>query len=116
MDADAVNAVAIDPELRAALAVVGGVFPPTVTPELIPFMRRSYASPPREELFAGRGLHVEELQFPGYGGAMLEASLVSRADARGPSGAVYLLHSGGMMFGDRFSGADLALSWVQALG
>lgn len=27
--------------------IVGGVFPPTTTPDLIPFMRRSYASPRR---------------------------------------------------------------------
>jgi hypothetical protein len=27
--------------------IVGGVFPPTITPDLIPFMGRSYASPSR---------------------------------------------------------------------
>ena len=39
-----------DPELRAGLAIVGGMFPPTVTSDLIDFMRVSYAGPPLETL------------------------------------------------------------------
>ncbi|MBM7461713.1 alpha/beta hydrolase [Microbacterium dextranolyticum] len=103
-----------DPELRAALAVVGGVFPPSVTPDLIPFMRRSYASPPREELMAGRDVIVEDVEVPGWGAA-LEASVV-RPTAGCSSAGILLLHSGGMMFGDRFSGADHALNWVERFG
>lgn len=102
------------PELRAALAVVGGVFPPTVTPDLIPFMRRSYASPPREELLAGRNVRVDDVQVSGWG-ASLEASVV-RPAAGGSGAGILLLHSGGMMFGDRFSGADHALNWVEEFG
>ncbi|KXZ61314.1 Carboxylesterase NlhH [Microbacterium laevaniformans] len=102
------------PELCAALAVIGGVFPPTITPELIPFMRRAYASPPRAELLAGRDLRIDDIEVPGWG-TSLEASVVRPAE--GGSGAgILLLHSGGMMFGDRFSGADHALSWVDKLG
>lgn len=102
---------AFDPELRAALAVVGGVFPPTVTPELVPFMRASYASPPREELLAGRRVEVEDIVVSGWG-AMLDGSIV-RPSSGGAGGGIVLLHSGGMMFGDRFSGADQALRWVE---
>ena len=65
-----------DPELRAALAVVGGVFPPTVTPDLIPFMRASYASPPREDLLRDRRVVVEDLSYPTFDGTLLEASVV----------------------------------------
>ncbi len=105
----------IDPELRAALAVVGGVFPPTVTPDLIPFMRRSYASPPRSELLRGRAIEVQDLRVPGADGVELDASIVR--PLAGASGAgILLLHSGGMMFGDRFSGADHALGWVEQTG
>ncbi len=105
---------AIDPELRAALAVVGGVFPPTVTPDLIPFMRRSYASPPRAELFAGRDIDVADISVPGWG-TDLDASIV-RPRTGGTGAGILLLHSGGMMFGDRFSGADHALGWVEDFG
>ncbi len=107
--------VEIDPELRAALAVVGGVFPPTITPDLIGFMRASYASPPRDELLDDRRVEVEDLTFPGFEGHVLAASIVRpTVGPRGP--AVLLFHSGGMMFGDRFSGADTALGWVERLG
>jgi acetyl esterase/lipase len=105
---------AFDPELRAALAVIGGVFPPTVTPELIPFMRRSYASPPRDELLAGRRVQVEDIELPGWG-ATLGASIV-RPSTEATGAGILLLHSGGMMFGDRFSGADHALRWVEQYG
>ncbi len=103
-----------DPELRAALAVVGGVFPPTITPDLIGYMRRSYASPPREEILAG--LDVVDVTFPGYENAPIEASVVSPPDTDGPLPAVLVFHSGGMMFGDRFSGLDAVLRWVRELG
>lgn len=105
---------AFDPELRAALAVVGGVFPPTVTPDLIPFMRRSYASPPREELLAGRHVRIEDISVPGWR-TTLEASIV-RPETGSSGAGILLLHSGGMMFGDRFSGSDQALRWVERFG
>lgn len=104
-----------DPELRGALAVVGGVFPPTITPELIGFMRQSYASVPRAQLLAGRAIEIVDFVIPGPAGEM-DASMISPTGAQRDSGAVYLLHSGGMMFGDRFSGLDDALDWVVDLG
>lgn len=109
---------AIDPELRAALAVIGGVFPPTITPDLIGFMRRSYASAPRDVLFADPGLSVRDLEVTAPDGTLLGASLVSpaAADPRLPLPTVVVLHSGGMMFGDRFSGLDTVLDWVLTLG
>jgi acetyl esterase/lipase len=112
------GSASIDPELRAALGVVGGVFPPTITPELIPFMRRSYASGPREILFADPGLAVRDLEVVVPDGTALGASLVSPAavDPSRPLPTVVVLHSGGMMFGDRFSGLDTVLDWVLPLG
>ncbi len=105
-----------DPELRAALAIVGGVFPPTITPRLIPFMRRSYASGPRDELLAGRAVDVVDLDIPGWHGAALRASIIGPRGAGSDLPGVLMLHSGGMMFGDRFSGLDTALDWVTDVG
>ncbi|MBC7760318.1 MAG: alpha/beta hydrolase fold domain-containing protein [Candidatus Saccharibacteria bacterium] len=104
-----------DAELRAALAVVGGVFPPTITPELIPFMRRSYASAPRDDLIAGRSLEIADVSIA-VQGATMSGALISRSGTVDPVGCVYLLHSGGLMFGDPFSGLDDALEWVMDLG
>jgi acetyl esterase/lipase len=88
-----------DPELKAGLAVVGGVFPPTITPDLIGFMRRSYASPPIGETLRGRAVERREHTIAAVAGD-----------------GVLFLHSGGLMFGDRFSGVDLVLDWVERLG
>lgn len=105
-----------DPELKAGLAVVGGVFPPTITPDLIPFMRRSYASPPIEQTLAGRAIERSEHTLAGHRGDPVEVSVLRPAGASGPRPGVLFVHSGGLMFGDRFSGADLVLDWVDGLG
>lgn len=116
MPADSAARSPFDPELRAALAVVGGVFPPTITEDLIPFMRRSYASPPREQLLEGFDIDVADLELPGYGGEPIAASVLAPAGADGALPTLLVFHSGGMMFGDRFSGLDGVVRWVAELG
>lgn len=110
------NRAVFDPELKAALAVVGGLFPPTVTPELIPFMRRSYASPARSDILAAHRIRIEDLHYPGHEGASIAASVISPEDSAQPLPALLIFHSGGMMFGDRFSGLDEPLQWVERYG
>ena len=39
-----------------------------------------------------------------------------RGDASGPLPTLLVFHSGGMMFGDRFSGLDEPLTWVERYG
>lgn len=105
-----------DPELRACLAVVGGVFPPTITPDLIPFMRRSYASAPIEDILGDRPIELRDLTVEGFDGGEITVSVLRPQGAQGPRPAVLYAHSGGFMFGDRFSGIDLALDWIERLG
>lgn len=105
-----------DPELKAGLAVVGGVFPPTITPDLISFMRRSYASPPIEDTLRGRAIERSEHTIAGHRGDAIGVSVLRPAGVEGPRPGVIFVHSGGLMFGDRFSGADLVLDWVDKLG
>ncbi|GAA1326667.1 alpha/beta hydrolase [Leucobacter albus] len=106
-----------DPELRASLAVVGGMFPPTITPELIGFMRASYASPPIEATLEQRGITRTDHTVPGYGGDDIAVSvLTADTGAQLPRVGVLFAHSGGLMFGDRFSGIDLVLDWVTDFG
>ena len=105
-----------DAELRAGLAVVGGMFPPTITPELIDFMRLSYASPPMNDLFRQHRIDVTDVVLPGYQGGDLTAAVLRPRDAQGPRPTVLYAHSGGLMFGDKFSGLDLVLDWVSDLG
>lgn len=107
---------AFDPELRAGLAVVGGVFPPTITPDLIAFMRRSYASAPIEETIAGREIVLGHEIATGHDGDEIEVSVFRPSRAGGARPGIVYAHSGGFMFGDRFSGLDLALDWIEQLG
>ncbi len=116
MTTNAVPRPGFDAELRAGLAVVGGMFPPTITPELIDFMRVSYASPPMADLFRERGIDATEVVLPGYQGVELTAAVLRPLGANGPRPTVLYAHSGGLMFGDKFSGLDLVLDWVSELG
>ena len=105
-----------DPELKAGLAIVGGMFPPTITPDLIDFMRVSYASAPLDDLLAERGIGRVDLEVPGHEGTALAVSVLRPAGATSGRPGVLYAHSGGLMFGDRFSGIDLVLDWVDRLG
>lgn len=106
-----------DAELKAGLAVVGGVFPPTITPDLVPFMRRSYASPPLDDILRGfPRVAVAHETIPGYREDPIEVSVFRHADAAGLRPCIVYAHSGGLMFGDRFNALDLCLEWVTGLG
>lgn len=108
--------VDFDPELKAGLAVVGGVFPPTITPDLIGFMRRSYASPPIAEILQGREVTHEEYTITAHAGDPMVVSVFRSPHASGARPAIVYAHSGGLMFGDRFNALDLNLEWVERLG
>lgn len=107
---------AFDAELKASLAIVGGVFPPTITPDLIPFMRRSYASPPVEETLAGRAVTHTEHTVLGHDDDPIVVSVFRPTGVTTPRPGIVYAHSGGLMFGDRFNALDLNLDWVDRLG
>jgi acetyl esterase/lipase len=105
-----------DPELKAGLAIVGGMFPPTITPDLIAFMRRSYASLPIADTLRARRIDRRDEVVAGHRGDPVEVSVLRPSGASGPRPGVLFIHSGGLMFGDRFSGADLVIDWIDRLG
>lgn len=107
---------AFDAELKAGLAVVGGMFPPTITPDLIDFMRTSYASPPLDDVLRERQIIRQDHTISSHDGSPMLVSVLRHAGATGLVPAVLYAHSGGLMFGDRFSGIDLVLDWVDQLG
>ena len=105
---------AFDPELRAGLTLVGGMFPPTVTPDLIEFMRASYAGPPVEDVVGDRAITYEDVTYAGHQDHRLTATVFRARGSTGRRPGVLFVHSGGLMFGDRFSGLDRAIEWVEA--
>ncbi len=100
-----------DPELRAGLAVVGGMFPPTITPDLIDFMRVSYAAPPIDDLLLAKGIVRTDDVVVAHDGHEVVVSVLRPEGVTGERPGVIYAHSGGLMFGDRFSGIDLVLDW-----
>jgi acetyl esterase/lipase len=105
-----------DPELRAGLAVVGGMFPPTITRDLIDFMRTSYAAPPMADLLAAKHITRTDDVVLAPDGHEIGVSVLRPEGVPDARPGVIYAHSGGLMFGDRFSGIDLVLDWVSDLG
>ena len=102
-----------DPELAAALSVIGEQLPPTLTPEMIPLMRQAPLSLPIEEVLAGRPITHEEFTVPGYEGGEIVVSVFRRTDHVAGGPAVFHIHGGGMIIGDRFFGAEGFAEWVE---
>lgn len=105
-----------DPELKAGLAIVGGFFPPTVTPDLIDHMRKAWASPAFDDTLSGRAVEREDVTVEGYLGEPIAVSLLRPSQASEPRPGILFAHSGGFMFGDRLSGVSGILHWVDRLG
>jgi acetyl esterase/lipase len=102
-----------DPELEAALAVIGDQLPPTVTPDMIAVMRDAPALAPIEDLLEGRNITHREVTVPGYQGYDMAMSIFARADHRAAGPGIYHTHGGGMIIGDRFTGMEPLLEWVE---
>ncbi len=104
-----------DPELMAGLAVVGGMFPPTITPGLVGFHAYLLRSQPLDDELVVRGITRTDITIEGYRGVRSRCRSCVHPDPPVARPAVVYAHSGGLMFGDRFSGLDLVLDWVDVL-
>lgn len=103
-----------DTELGAVLAVVGEMLPPTLTPDLIgPLRQGGLGAPPLSELIGDRPIRHEERTVPGPAGAPdITLSIFSRDGHVAGGPGIYHTHGGGMIMGDRYTGAEEYLSWV----
>ncbi|SKA96307.1 Acetyl esterase/lipase [Agreia bicolorata] len=103
-----------DVELGAVLAAMSEMLPSTLTPEMIGPMRSSgFGAIPIDELIGDREIRHEERIVPGPAGAPdIVLSLFSRTDHVAGGPGIYHTHGGGMVVGDRFTGADEFLAWV----
>ncbi|MCL2614245.1 MAG: alpha/beta hydrolase [Nocardioidaceae bacterium] len=102
-----------DPELAAALTLLGGDHP-VLTEETLAAMREmsTSSSDLSEETLAASGLVATDTSFPGYDGAELAATVIRRADHAEAGPGILHLHGGGMVMGDRRGGVEQFLSWV----
>lgn len=106
-----------DVELGAVLAVVGEMLPPTLTPEMIGPMRNGgLLATPIDELIGDRPIRHVERTVPGPDGAPdITLSIFTRTDHVAPGPGIFHTHGGGMIIGDRFTGAEEYLNWVMEL-
>lgn len=102
-----------DAELEAALAVIQEQMPATITPEMIVAMRAEPVTAPIEEVLEGRNISHREVRVPGYEGADITLSVLARNDHAAAGPGIYHTHGGGMIIGDRFTGIEVPLEWVE---
>ncbi|RUQ88007.1 alpha/beta hydrolase [Labedella gwakjiensis] len=90
------------------------MLPPTLTPDLIGSLRQGgLGAPPLSELIGDRPIRHEERTVPGPAGAPdITLSIFSRDGHVAGGPGIYHTHGGGMIMGDRYTGAEEYLSWV----
>ena len=104
-----------DPELEAALALVGDQLPSTLTPEMIALMRQSPVSG-EEEIFAvlaERGFTRRDVTIAGHGGDEIVVSVVEKEGRTGTGPGFFHTHGGGMIIGNRWLGVAGFLEWAE---
>jgi acetyl esterase/lipase len=103
----------LDPEVAAALAVQLDR-PSPITAADIPTKRieDAEAGARAQARIEQLGLVRTDLEAVGHDGAPVPLSLVHRPDRSTTSPLVYYIHGGGMMLGDRWSGTDVFLDWI----
>jgi len=104
-----------DPELAGVLASFGDG-PPTITPGMIATIRQIMPATDPDEVIGDLPIRYTDRTIPGPSGAPdLTVSIVERPD-RTPGGpAVYYIHGGGMILGDRWFGTGPVMNWVTDL-
>jgi acetyl esterase/lipase len=103
-----------DAEVAAALTLVAGDLPSTITPDMIPAMRSAQAVAV-EEILKDRKISHREVTVPGYQGFEMTMSVFAReGHTEGPG--IYHTHGGGMIIGDRFTAIEVLLDWVERFG
>ncbi|UNK71148.1 alpha/beta hydrolase [Microbacterium sp. H1-D42] len=105
-----------DPELAAALALVGEMIPSTLTPEMIPLMRQMPADPTLADQVAAVGAVAEDHTIPGFDGAEIAVTVYRRPDQVEPGPGIFHIHGGGMIIGDRFGGVQGFLPYIASHG
>ncbi|MFK4851321.1 alpha/beta hydrolase [Microbacterium sp. ZW T6_19] len=104
-----------DPELEAALALVGDQIPPTLTAEMIPLMRQMPMAGQDEifQLLAERGFVWRDVTIPGHDAGDIVVSVIEKDGRTGTGPGFFHTHGGGMILGNRWLGVTGFLDWAE---
>jgi len=104
----------LDQEIRDELTA-NGKFVPTITADMIPELRRSWAPlEPIETFLEGRPINRIEKVAPGLSGAPdVALTIFSPKNTSGPWPCLYHIHGGGMILGERTWAVEYFIEWVE---
>jgi acetyl esterase/lipase len=102
-----------DSELQQFLDSTPGVSRQSLKPEDITQLRSDFFGRPIEEIISGKNLETFELTVPGYQGASLAMTVIKPKGATKALPALFHIHSGGMIAGDRFVGMEMVADWAE---
>lgn len=106
------NAPRYDAELQQFLNDHPEVDRTSLTEEKIPPLKEAFVSGGVDALTKGRNLEVKSWQVKARDGHMLEMTTIQKSGGK-PKAALFHIHSGGMIAGDRFIGMDMVADWVE---
>lgn len=101
-----------DPELEAALSALAGAIPPTITPEMIAPMRQAPMLSVTEEILLEAGIEARDVTIAGHEGADIIVTVLQAIGRTGTGPGIYHTHGGGMIIGDRWTGAAALFDWI----
>ena len=104
-----------DPELEAALALVGDQLPPTFTTEMIPALRQTPWAGDDEilALLDERGFGWRDVTIAGHDGDEIVVTVIAKKDRTGTGPGFFHTHGGGMIMGNRWLGVVGFLDWAE---
>ncbi|TGJ83722.1 hypothetical protein E0Z10_g5033 [Xylaria hypoxylon] len=106
-----------DPELGRLLAAMPPEFTATLTPEALPALAAAYSKPTQTsaEFIGSRAIQAVDYTIPGYQGAEIGITVLSRTNRESTTNApaFYYLHGGGMVMGHRLMSAEFILPYVE---
>jgi acetyl esterase/lipase len=112
---ESLSAPPFDAELAVALSSAGDAVVPTLTRDMIPWLR-GLPQPTVEELIGTRELKHVEYAIPGRKDApTILVSVFQRRDHQGAGPGLFYVPGGGMVLGNRFTGVSRVLDWVNEL-
>jgi len=104
--------VPYDPEVAGPLAQMVSLMPDEVTVEMLPMLRTASRYPATHPGLQDGTILAAEYSAVAADGHQIVLTSYRRADHQPGSPGVYWIHGGGLIAGDRFTGIDLALAWL----